>query len=255
MTAKIICLTQSKGGTSKTSSVWNISAALVGRGHRVLAVDVDQQANLTTSLGVDPLEVEASVYTLFTEAKVTAADIRLATVEGIDLLPANNDLAVVDFAIKEVVSREKILARKLRPITAEYDFIIIDTPPSFAITTLNAMSAAHYLVCPIQPEPYCLDGMRNLVRTYELIRQDANPGLEILGVFVTMYNSRLRAHREISEVIRNDWEEKAFKTVIRERTNILESVVDGRSIVNSRPGSDLAQDYQSLTEEILSRVR
>lgn len=253
--AKIICLTQSKGGTSKTSSAWNIGAVMVAQGYRVLAVDVDQQANLTTSLGIDPLELEASVYHLFTDPTVSAADIKQPTAEGIDLLPSSNDLAVVDFGIKEAVSREKILARKLRPLANEYDFIIIDTPPSFAITTLNAMSAANYLLCPIQPEPYCLDGMRNLVRTFDLIRQDANPTLEIIGIFITLYNSRLRAHREIAEVIRNDWGEKAFHTIIRERTNILESVVDGKAIVNSRPGSDLAQDYQALTKEIIDRVR
>ncbi|MEI6046189.1 MAG: AAA family ATPase [Chloroflexota bacterium] len=163
--AKIICLTQSKGGTSKTSSVWNIAACMVNQGYKVLAVDTDQQANLTTSLGVDPLELEGrSVYTLFTDSQVKAKEIIIATAEGIDLLPANNDLSVVEFSIKGAVSREKILARKLRPVVESYDYILIDTPPSFSLTTLNAMSAANYLLCPIQPEPYCLDGMNISIR-------------------------------------------------------------------------------------------
>lgn len=253
--AKIICLAQQKGGTSKTSSVWNISACLVQNGYRVLAVDMDMQANLTTSLGVNPLELKGSMYALLSESGVKASDILLETPEGIDLLPADNDLAVVEFSIKEAIGREKILAKKLRPLAANYDFILIDTPPSFAITTLNAMGAAQYLLCPIQPEPYCLDGMKNLTRTYEMVQEDSNPNLQMLGVFITMYNSRLKAHKEITEIIRQDWAELAFETIIRERTNILESAVDNRSIVNLKPNSDLAQDYQSLTKEIIHRVK
>jgi chromosome partitioning protein len=253
--AVIICLAQQKGGTSKTSSVWNISACLVQNGYRVLAVDMDMQANLTYSLGVNPLELSQTMYALMADSQVKAGDILVKTGDGIDLLPADNDLSVVEFAMKEALGREKVLARKLRPIASDYDFILIDTPPSFAITTLNAMSAAGYLLCPIQPEPYCLDGMRNLVRTYEMVQENANPKLEILGVFVTMYNHRLKAHREIAEVIKRDWEDKAFNTVIRERTNILESTVDGKPIVLYKPTSDLAQDYRELTKEIIERVQ
>jgi chromosome partitioning protein len=253
--AHIICLAQQKGGTSKTSSVWNISAALVQEGYKVLVVDMDMQANLTASLGVNPLELERSMYALLSDPTVKASDVVVETAEGIDLLPADNDLAVIEFAIKEAIGREKILAKKLRPIAGNYDFILIDTPPSFAITTLNAMSAANYLLCPVQPEPYCLDGMKNLTRTFEMIQEDSNSNLQMLGVFITMYNSRLKAHREITEVIQRDWSDLAFETVIRQRTNILESAVDNRAVVTLKPNSDLAQDYINLTKEIVRRVQ
>jgi chromosome partitioning protein len=250
-----ICLAQSKGGTSKTSSVLNISACLIQQGYKVLAIDIDMQANLTSGLGVDPTKLERSMYALMTDQATTAADILVHTQEEVDLLPANLDLSIVELAIKEIMGREKILARKIRPLLPDYDFVLIDTPPSFALTTLNALTAADYLLSPVQPEPFCLTGMGNLVRTYDLVRENSNPNLEILGIFITMYDSRLSAHREIAEIIRQDWGDRAFEAVIRRRSNIMDSTAEGRSIIKSRPSSDLAQDYQLLTKEILRRVQ
>jgi len=255
--AKIICLAQSKGGTSKTSSVINIAACLVQQGYKVLAVDLDMQANLTTGLGIDPANLEQTMHALLTNPKVKAEHIVVKTQEKIDLLPADVDLSTVEFSIKEIAGREKILARKLRPFVGDYDFCLIDTPPSFAITTLNALSASDLLLSPIQPEPFCLRGMKNLIQTFELIRDVANPYLEMLGVFITLYQNNLLAHRELAETIRQDWGDKAFETVIRRRSGIemAEATAIGRSIVNYKPSSDLAHDYSALTKEIVNRVQ
>jgi chromosome partitioning protein len=252
--AKVICLAQSKGGTSKTSSVLNIAASMAEKGHKVLVIDADQQASLTISLGVDPLQLKNSLYAVLSDPNVAIADILITTKEGIDLVPADVDLAMVEFSIPGAVGREKVLSKKLRPIRNDYDFILIDTPPSFAITTLNAMSAADYLAVPVQPEPLCVHALRQLTQNFEMIQENSNPNLKMLGIFITMYDSRLRGHREIAEQLKQDWGDLCFKTLVRRRSNILESTLEGKSIIAVQRNSDLSQDYQALTKEVLARV-
>jgi len=251
--AKVICLAQQKGGTSKTSSVLNLSACLVQAGYKVLAVDVDQQASLTVSLGVDLSNLKRSMQALLTEQAVAAEEVIVKTEEGIDLIPANVDLAMVEFQMPSI-SRERVLARKLHPLKDRYDFILIDTPPSFAITTLNAMVAAEYLLVPVQPEPLCLLGMSQLTKFFQLVQQDTNPHIRHLGVFIALYDGRSNYHKEITKQIREDWGDLAFQTVIRRRMNILEATLKGQATTTLAPNSEVAQDYQALTKEILARV-
>lgn len=248
-----ICLAQSKGGTSKTSSVINIGAGLLKAGHKVLAVDVDQQASLTLSLGIEPSSLKQSMRALLIDPAVTAEQILVPTQEGIDLLPANLDLSMVEFHMP-AVGREKVLSKKLRPMASKYDFVLIDTPPSFAVTTLNAMSASNYLLVPIQPEPLCLLGMAQLTEAFNLVKQNTNPRLKMLGVFIALYDGRIRNHREIAEQIREDWGDLAFKSFIRRRSNMLDSTLEGRSMISLNLKSEVAQDYQALTREVLQRV-
>lgn len=253
--AIVICLTQSKGGTAKTSSTLNIGACLVQAGYRVAFADLDQQASLTIALGIDPVKLnQRTMYMLLSDPEVQADEILVPTEEGIDLLPADLDLAMLEFGLKEAIGRERVLGRKLAPLKERYDFILIDTPPSFAISTLNGMAAADYILSPVQPEPLCLYGLRQLSRNLKLIQDNSNPNLRLLGVFISMYDSRLSGHREISEQIREDWGEFALNTIIRRRSNILQATVEGRSVITTNSNSDLAQDYKALTQEILNRV-
>jgi chromosome partitioning protein len=251
--ANVICLAQAKGGTAKTSSVLNLSAALVQKGYRVLVADLDAQANLTQGLGINPVELEVSMYSLLSNPTLTAASTVVSTQEGIDLLPANIDLSGLDLSVNALIGRERLLAKKLRPLLTAYDFVLIDTPPALSLATTNALTASDYLLVPIQPVQFCLNGMQNLVQHFESVRDNSNPSLKFLGVFITLYE-RITAHREISEVIRREWGELAFNTVIRKRSNIHEATLENRSVVTARPDSDLAQDYQALTEEIVNRV-
>lgn len=251
---KIICLAQSKGGTSKTSSTLNLAAYFAKVGKKVLVVDLDQQCSLSISLGVNPLTTPGTTFSLLVDRESRAEDAIVRTAEGIDLIPASLDLALTEMSLRDSVSRERILGKKLRPIKDRYDFIILDTPPSFAITTLNGMAASDYLLIPVQPEPLCLYGLQQLNRNYTIIKEDANPGLQILGVFLALYDSRLTAHRELEQQIREDWQGLAFNTVIRRRSNILQATVEERSVVTSQPNSDLAHDYIELGKEILTRV-
>lgn len=252
--AKIICLAQSKGGTSKTTTAINLAACLVQNGYKVLAVDTDQQASLTVSLGINPSDNPKSMRALLTEINTKPSDILVHTQENIDLLPANVDLSLVEFYMP-AVGRERVLDKKLRPFSKNYDFVVVDTPPSFAITTLNAMAASDYILVPFQPEPLCLLGMSQLTEAFELVRSNANPRLKILGLFITLYDSRVRYHRDIAEQIREDWKNQLFDTIIRRRSNVLEATLEGRSIVSLRANSEVAQDYQALAREVISRAK
>lgn len=252
--ATTICLAQAKGGTGKTSASLNLSASLVKKGFKVLAIDLDQQASLTIGVGVNPLELEFTMYNLLTDPSVKVKDITIKTDEGIDVLPAKLDLATLEYTMRENIGRERALTRKLATAREEYDYIIIDTPPSLGTATLNGMAAAQWLLVPIQPEPYCLYGLDQLTQNLEIIQENSNPNLKMLGVFVSMYDARLSGHQEIAKQIRENWGELAFKTVIRRRANILQSIVEGKSVIALQENSELAKDYQALTNEVLSRV-
>jgi chromosome partitioning protein len=248
--AEIICFAQSKGGTGKTSSTLNIAAVLVEKGYRVLVCDLDQQSNLTISLGVNPLDCEVNTYNLLTEASATAKDAIVSTTEKIDLLSAHPDLALV-----ESVAREKQLARKLNPIAKNYDFILLDTAPSLGIATLNALCAANWLFIPTQPEPLCVYGLNMLIDQMENVRTESNPNLDLLGFFITFYDARSKAHKEIERGLREQWEGQILKSVIKRRNSILETTLEGKSIISLRSESDLAKEYRALTEEMIKRVQ
>lgn len=251
--AKTICLSQSKGGTGKTTSTLNLSVALAGRGYKVLAVDIDQQANLTISLGIDPLSVVgATIRELLVDDDLAADQVIVSTEEGVDLIPSNIDLAMVEFSMPPM-GRDRILARKLAGIEEQYDFILIDTPPTFGVTVINAMAASNYVLVPVQPEPLCIYGLAQLNRILEKVQRDVNPKLALLGLFITLYEP-VAAHIGLANRLKEDWPDYLFNTIIRDRAINDRAVLEGRAIVSLRPKSDLAQDYQALTDEVLSRV-
>lgn len=249
-----ICLAQYKGGTGKTSSVINIAVCMKQLGYKVLVVDMDQQANLTVWLGINPTELASNISDLLTDENVAAQNILIHTKEGIDLLPSNIDLALVEMRMSPM-QREMVLARKLQPIKDNYDFILIDTPPNFIMTTINAMTAADYLLVPIQPEPLCLFGLSQLTQTFDLIKRTTNPNVELLGVFITLYDARIAANVQIAEKVRQDWQRLTFETVIRRRSNVHEATLKYQSIISLYPNSELSQDYKALTREVVSRVQ
>lgn len=251
--AKTICLAQSKGGTGKSTSTLNMGAVLVERNYRVLVVDTDQQANLTIGLNVNPLELRRTMRALLTDPNITAKDVIVSTSEGLDLIPANLDLAFVERAMPEL-AREKVLARKLAAVQNQYDFILIDTPPSFGTVVANAMVASDYVLVPVQPEPFCIAGLVQLIENLESIRQNVHPGLHLIGLFVTLYDNREAAHIQITERLRHDWDDYMLNTVIRDSSLNDRASVEARPIVRLRPRSGIAQDYQALVEEVLNRV-
>ncbi|NWJ98484.1 MAG: ParA family protein [Chloroflexi bacterium] len=252
--AKTICLAQSKGGTGKTTSTLNLGAVLAGQGYRVLLVDVDQQANLTVSLGVDPLELPKTMRSLLVEEETTAEEIIIRTSEGLDLIPANLDLAFIELAM-EPLARDQVLAQKLVSVKPNYDFVLIDTPPNFSLPVTNAMTASDYVLVPVQPEPLCVFGLSLLVENLQKVKRKLNPSLVLLGLFITLYDNSEAAHVHLTERLRQDWPDFLMSQTIRDSALNDRTVLEGRSIVNSRPRSALAHDYQALTEEVLKRVK
>ncbi|HEX2911914.1 MAG TPA: AAA family ATPase [Chloroflexia bacterium] len=253
--AKVICLAQSKGGTAKTSSAVNIGACLVREGYKVLLVDLDPQANLTTSVGVEPSDLARTNYELFTDHATEASAILQPTAEGMDLLPSSIDLAVVERNIRDAIGREKILARKLTPLRASYDYIICDTSPYFNLLTTNGMAAADYILIPVQPEPNCIRGLGQVYEQVVLVQENLNPQMQLLGVFIVMYDNRINGHQFLTAQVRENWEDYTFDTIIRRRSNILQATAENRSVVQAQPTSDLAQDYIALTREVVKRAR
>jgi len=253
--AKTICFANQKGGVGKTTSTLNIGAALAGRGYRVLLVDCDQQASLTVSLGINPLELEKSMRALLVEAKTRADQIISRTDEtGLDLIPASIDLAFAELHMPPL-AREKVLADKLGPIKDSYDFILIDTSPSYGTLVVNALAASDYLLTPVQPEPLCIFGLNLLVENLQEVKSRVHPELKMLGFFVTLYDKSEAAHVQLTEKLKEDWGKLVFKQIVRDSSLNDRSVIESRPIVLSRPRSLLAQDYQALTDEVLNRVQ
>lgn len=251
---KTICLANQKGGVGKTTSTLNIGAALAKRGYRVLLVDCDQQASLTVSLGINPLELKKSMRGLLVETKTTAEQIIIpAEEDGIDLIPASIDLAFAEMYMPPL-AREKVLADKLRSVKDHYDFILIDTSPSYGTLVVNALAASDYLLTPVQPEPLCIFGLNLLVENLQEVKSRVHPDLKMLGFFVTLYDKSEAAHVQLTEKLKEDWGELVFTQVVRDSSLNDRSVIESRPIVASRPRSLLAQDYQALTDEVLSRV-
>lgn len=247
----IYTLSQQKGGVGKTALTLNMAAALAREGYRVLAVDCDSQASLTLSLGVNPLELGATMFELLTDPKVKAEAVIVPTSEaGVDLLPAHLTLAVVEMNMRDTVGRERVLHRKLEPVRDRYDFILIDCGPTLGITTLNALGAADKVIVVVQPEPLCIFGLEQLFDTVRLVRENSNANLEVAGIVISMYDARLKGHRDITEQLREQFGDLVYQTPIRRRSSIIESTANGVSIVSSKPGSDLAQDYVNLAREV-----
>jgi chromosome partitioning protein len=240
-----------KGGVGKTATALNVSASLAKQGYRVLVVDCDSQASLTLSLGINPLELPATMFELFTEPKIKAEDVVVSTSEtNVDLIPSHLTLAVVEMQMRDAVGRERILYRKLLPLKPNYDYILIDCGPTLGITTLNALGAADKVLIVIQPEPLCVFGLEQLFDTITLIRENSNANLEIGGLVISMYDSRLKGHRDIVEQLRKQFGDMVFQTPIRRRSSIIESTANGISIVSYKPNSDLAIDYTNLALEV-----
>lgn len=244
-----------KGGVGKTATTLNLAASLAKEGYKILAVDCDSQASLTLSLGINPLEQNVTMFELLTDPKLKAEAVIVPTNEAnVDLIPSHLTLAVVEMQMRDAVGRERLLHRKLVSVKDKYDFIFLDCGPTLGITTLNALGAADRVMVVVQPEPLCIFGLEQLIETVTLVRDNSNPNLEIGGVVISMYDSRLKGHRDIAEQLRNQFGTLVFQTSIRRRSSIIESTSNGISVVSFKPNSDLAQDYISLAREVIGYV-
>ncbi|GAB2760568.1 ParA family protein [Nocardioides pakistanensis] len=252
--ARVVAMCNQKGGVGKTTTTINLGAALAEYGRKVLLVDFDPQGSLSVGLGLNPHEMELSVYNLLLEPGVRLDDVVVPTgVEGMDLLPSNIDLSAAEVQLVHEVAREQTLQRVLGPAVAEYDFVLIDCQPSLGLLTVNALTAADGVIVPLECEYFALRGVALLKTTIDKVKERLNPKLTIDGVLGTMYDGRTLHGREVMERLVQAWGDTVFHTVIRRTVKFSDSTVAGEPITSYAGSSAGAQAYRQLAREVLAR--
>ena len=253
--ARIIALCNQKGGVGKTTSTINLGAALAEVGRRVLLVDFDPQGALSVGLGVQPHQLDRTAYNLLMERGVTVDDVLLKTsVAGMDLLPSNIDLSAAEVQLVTEVAREQTLARVLAPVAEDYDFVLIDCQPSLGLLTVNALTAAHGVIIPLECEFFSLRGVALLIDTIDKVRERLNPGLKLDGILATMYDGRTLHGREVFARVVEAFGDTVFDTVITRTVRFPETTVAGEPITTWAPTSTGAAAYRNLAREVLVRA-
>ncbi len=252
--ARVIAMCNQKGGVGKTTTTINLGAALAEYGRKVLLVDFDPQGSLSVGLGMNPHEIELSVYNLLMERDVTLEDVVVPSgVPGMDLLPSNIDLSAAEVQLVHEVAREQTLQRVLGPAVADYDVILIDCQPSLGLLTVNALTAADGVLVPLECEYFALRGVALLKTTIDKVRERLNPKLEIDGVLGTMFDGRTLHGREVMERLVQAWGDKVFHTVIRRTVKFSDSTVAGEPITSYASSSTGADAYRQLAREVAVR--
>ena len=252
--ARVVSMTNQKGGVGKTTTTINLGAALAEYGRKVLLVDFDPQGSLSVGLGLNPHDMELTVYNLLMERDVRLEDVVVPTgVAGMDLLPSNIDLSAAEVQLVHEVAREQTLQRVLAPALEKYDVILIDCQPSLGLLTVNALTASHGVLVPLECEYFALRGVALLKTTIDKVRERLNPRLEIDGVLGTMFDGRTLHSREVMERLVQAWGERVFHTVIRRTVKFSDSTVAGEPITSYASTSTGAEAYRQLAKEVLVR--
>ncbi len=254
MAVKVIAIANQKGGVGKTTTAINISAALAQKGKKTLLVDLDPQGNATLSF-VDPHQLERSIYELMVLPEVTAEQVITPTShDELDLIGARISLAKAEAKLIGEFDSHFRLKDKLGPVRELYEYIVLDTPPTLGVLTVNALVAATHLVVPIQSSYYSLEGSDDLLDTFEKIRARPNPELQLMGVVITLHDKRTNLARDVRKQIQEVFGKKVFRTTISKSVRLEESPAYKESIFQFAPNSSGAIEYYSLSEEVIRRV-
>lgn len=248
----IISMVNQKGGVGKTTSSINLAAYLAARGKKTLLIDLDAQANSTSGLGYEKKIVKNSIYSSLIGENNIKDCIKKTDRKNLFICPSNIDLAAAELDLANEEKREYVLKNIIKDINKEYDYIIIDCPPSLGLLTINALVASNYIIVPIQTEYYALEGVSQLIETYERIKNSFNKNLEILGVLLTMYDSRTQLSKQVAEEVKNHFN-NCFETIIPRNVRLGEAPSFGLTIKEFDKHSKGARAYQKLAKEVISR--
>jgi chromosome partitioning protein len=251
--ARILAMANQKGGVGKTTTTINLCAALAEYGRRVLLVDFDPQGALSVGLGVNPHNLDLSVYNLLMQDDVAPEDVLIKTdVAGLHLLPANIDLSAAEIQLVNEVAREMALARVLKSIRKEYDYVLIDCQPSLGLLAINALTVADGVLIPLECEFFSLRGVALLLDTIDKVRERLNFDLELEGILATMYDSRTTHCRQVLQRVVEAFGDKVYQTVITKTVKFPESTVAGAPITSLDPASSGARNYRQLAREVIA---
>ena len=250
---RIIAVANQKGGVGKTTTSINLAACLAEKGKKVLAVDMDPQGNLTSGLGVDKDFVEKSIYELIIGEVDIKEVINKEVLENLDIIPTSIDLSAAEIELIGVDDKEYILRNAIDQVKDQYDFVIIDCPPSLSMLTINAMTTADSVIVPIQCEYYALEGLSQLIHTVELVKDRLNSKLEIEGVVFTMYDARTNLSLQVVENVKDNLQQNIYKTIIPRNIRLAEAPSYGLPINKYDPKSTGAESYMRLADEVIER--
>lgn len=250
---RIIAVANQKGGVGKTTTTINLSACLAEQGQKVLVIDVDPQGNTTSGLGIDKNNTENTVYELMLGEASIDDCIYKSVMDDLDVIPSNVNLAGAEIDLIDIDDREYILKKIVNSLKEKYDFILLDCPPSLSMLTVNAMTAANTVLVPIQCEYYALEGLSQLIRTINLVKQKLNPKLEIEGVVFTMYDARTNLSLQVVENVKANLKQTVYKTIIPRNIRLAEAPSHGLPINLYDSKSAGAESYRLLAEEVIHR--
>lgn len=255
ISSALIAITNQKGGVGKTTTSINLGAALAGMQETVLILDMDPQANATAGLGFNQEEIDVSIYDVLLKGAHIEDAIEPTAVRNLYLLPSTRYLADAAIELVPLMAREQILRNSLRSLEGRYSYILIDCPPSLGLLTVNALTAARYVLIPMQCEQYALDGLVELHRTIEMVRSALNPSLELVGVLLTMLDNRTKLSREVSEQVTEHFGDTVFRSSIPRRIRLAEAASYGEPIDIFDHMNRGAIAYRRLADELRSRLR
>ena len=252
--AQIVALANQKGGVGKTTTAVNTAVALADHGYRALLIDIDPQGNATSSLGIEKADLDGTVYEVLVE-ELAIAEVALPAVRPrLDLLASTPALAAAEVELVSLPQRERRLARACAAVESSYDVVVIDCPPSLGLLTVNALTAAQHVVIPIQCEFLALEGVSQLITTIDLVKRRLNPPLDVLGVLMTMFDSRTRLSAHVVDEVRRFFPDRIFKTVVPRSVRLAEAPSYGQAIAEYDPASRGGVAYRAFATEMVARL-